>query len=393
VDLPIKSNYHEGLTGFEYFAGTRGARKGLTDKALKTADAGYLTRRLVDVAQGVLVREEDCGTKEGRDVYATDTTLLAKFADRIVGRVAARSVKKGRKVLVKAGELIDEEKARMIEKAGVEKVTLRSPLACQTKHGICAKCYGLDLASLEMVKIGTPVGIAAAQSIGEPGTQLTMRTFHLGGVVGRDITQGLPRVEEILEARTPKRYVAVQAVDPGAEPEMVEYEVDPVAEIVVETGDLVAPGDPLTSGYLDLSRLLETVGIGETQRYIINEIQKVYASQGVLLNDKHLEVIVKRMFAKVKIIKPGDTDFLPGELVSRHIFEEANRKIAKGGEKAVGKTVLLGITRASLETDSFLAAASFMETTRVLTEAAISGKVDRLRGLKENVILGRLIEG
>ncbi len=409
VDLPIKSNYHEGLTGFEYFAGTRGARKGLTDKALKTADAGYLTRRLVDVAQNILVREEDCGTKEGRVVYAGDATLLASFADQIVGRVAAQTVKKGRTVLVKAGGLIDREKAQLIEESGLTKVTIRSPLTCRTRYGICSKCYGLDLAKLKMVKEGTPVGIAAAQSIGEPGTQLTMRTFHLGGVVGRDITQGLPRVEEILEARTPKGLsvmsdiagkveiveregkglVIVRAVEKGAEPAVAEYEVDPVAEILVGSGDLVAPGDPLTGGYLDLGRLLETVGIGETQRYIINEIQKVYASQGVSLNDKHLEVIVKQMFSRIKVVDPGVTDFLTGELIDRQEFEETNTKTSR--QKAVGEVVLLGITRASLETDSFLAAASFMETTRVLTEAAISGRVDPLRGLKENVILGRLI--
>jgi len=409
VDLPIKSNYHEGLTGFEYFAGTRGARKGLTDKALKTADAGYLTRRLVDVAQSILVREADCGTKEGRMVHLEDATLLASFADLIAGRVAAQTIKSGRKILVRAGELITQKKAQLVEESGLKKVAIRSPLTCQTKEGICSKCYGLDLANLEMVREGVPVGIAAAQSIGEPGTQLTMRTFHLGGVVGRDITQGLPRVEEVLEARVPKglammsdiagkvevveregkRLVIVRAVEKGAEPAAAEYEVDPVAEILVGSGDLVAPGDPLTGGYLDLGRLLATVGIAETQRYIINEIQKVYASQGVSLNDKHLEVIVKQMFSKIKITDPGSTDLLIGELVSKRRFEEANAK--PKCQKAVGEVVLLGITRASLETDSFLAAASFMETTRVLTEAAISGKVDRLRGLKENVILGRLI--
>lgn len=412
VNLPIKSNYHEGLTGFEYFASSRGSRKGLTDKALKTADAGYLTRRLVDVAQDVVVREEDCGTEAGRFLHASDATALTDFATMVYGRTAAEDLKIGRKVVVKRNELIGLAAAAQIAEAKIEKVFVRSPLTCQTRFGICAACYGMDLGSREVVKIGTPVGIVAAQSIGEPGTQLTLRTFHTGGVLGKDITQGLPRVEEVFEARTPKnlsvmteiagkveleeregkRFVRVVNTDPAGEVPFVEYEVDPVSEIMVAPGSLVAAGEPLTEGYLDLTELLQAVGLEETERYIINEIQRVYSTQGVSLNDKHLEVIVRQMFSKVRVESPGDTTFLAAEIVSRSQLEEANEGIiAAGGEPATAEVILLGITRSSLATDSFLAAASFMETTRVLTEAAATGKVDRLLGLKENVIIGRLI--
>jgi DNA-directed RNA polymerase subunit beta' len=414
VELPIRSNYREGLSGFEYFASARGGRKGVIDTALKTADAGYLTRRLVDVAQEVLVREEDCGTTEGLTLNHRDTTLLTSFAERLVGRFAAQDVKAGRRVLVKKGGLITPEKAEKVEKeTAVEEVVLRSPLACQARYGICAKCYGVDLATQEVVQLGTPVGVMAAQSIGEPGTQLTLRTYHLGGIITtKDVTQGLPRVEEIFEARTPKetalmapfagrvkiveregkRILRLTASDKKAEEKEVEFTVEPAADLKVENGDLVAAGTPLTGGFLDPSEMLGSLGTPATQKYLLGEVQNVYASQGVYLADKHIEVIIRQMFGKVQIDSPGDTQLLPGEIVSRFVFEEENEgMIAAGREPATAKMVVLGITRASLETDSFLAAASFINTTRVLTEAAASGKVDRLLGLKENVIIGRLI--
>jgi len=412
VELPTLSNYREGLSVFEYFSGSRGARKGLTDKALKTADAGYLTRRLVDVAQDMIIREDDCGTTEGRVISAKDTLILSTLSDRIRGRVLAKDVKSGKKVIVKAGELITDELAKKIEEAKVKTVTIRSALNCRSRYGICAKCYGVDLATNKMVVMGTPVGVAAAQSIGEPGTQLTLRTFHFGGVIGRDITQGLPRVEEVFEARTPKnlslmseisgqvkvydskgdRRIVITALEKDADPHEVTYEIDPISEILVTTGDLVSAGDRLTHGYLDLSELLATVGVADTEKYIINEVQQVYSSQGVTLNDKHLEVIVRQMFSKVRIVDQGDTQFLKDEVVSAPRFQGENEIVlAQGGNPATAEVILLGITRASLETDSFLAAASFQETSRVLTEAAVSGKVDKLMGLKENVIIGRLI--
>jgi len=413
VELPIRSNYREGLTGFEYFTSARGGRKGMIDTALKTADAGYLTRRLVDVAQDVLVREEDCGTSEGLELKRGEGTLLASFEERLVGRVAARDVRDGQKIIVRKGEVITEELAQRIAQSRVESVLLRSPMTCKTRYGVCAKCYGYDLASQEMVKVGTPVGIIAAQSIGEPGTQLTLRTRHVGGIItAKDVTQGLPRVEEIFEARTPKdlalmspidgrvslveregkRILRILPVDKKAEVSEVEFEVRPGSELRVADGDLVAAGTPLTEGFLDLSEMLASLGREATQKYILSEVQKVYASQGVNLADKHIEVIIRQMFNKVKIDSPGDTSLLPGEIVSRYTLEEENEKaLREKKEPATAHLVVLGITKAALETGSFLAAASFINTTRVLTEAAISGKVDRLLGLKENVIIGRLI--
>lgn len=412
IELPILGNYKEGLSGVEYFTSSRGARKGLADRALKTADSGYLTRRLVDVAQDVLVRTEDCGTTLGRAVKAADKTILASFADRIAGRFSAVDVKHEGKTLVEAGELITSVIAKKIEESGVAEVSIRSVLTCEAKHGICSKCYGVDLMTREVVKVGTAVGVAAAQSIGEPGTQLTMRTFHAGGIAGKDITQGLPRVEELFEARTPKdlsimseitgkvrvnnvdgeRSVTVVATDNLSEMPEVTYSVDPVSEILVKDGDIVAQGEPITSGHLDLSDLLRTVGVQATQKYIIDEVQNVYSSQGAMLNDKHLEVMVRQMFNRVKCETSGDTVFLPGEIVTKYTFEEENnRVIAEGGEPATAELTLLGITRASLETESFLSAASFIQTSSELTDAAASGKVDRLLGLKENIIIGRLI--
>ena len=415
VELPIRSNYVEGLTGFEYFASARGARKGLVDTALKTADAGYLTRRLIDVAQDVIIRTDDCGTLDGIDIVRGEEHLLTSFADRLYGRVLAEDVldpKSSKKVLVVRGTIIRDEALSTIDSSGVKKVKVRSALTCEAKFGICSLCYGLDLSTRGLAAMGSPAGIIAAQSIGEPGTQLTLRTRHTGGIAtSKDVTQGLPRVEELFEARTPKFLGVISEVDGKVRIEEFEskkriiveaeknsgqedraYDVDPIAELKVKDGDLVAVGTQLTEGYLDLVSVMRTLGIEDASKYIISEIQKVYSSQGVTLNDKHIEVIVRQMFSKVRIESSGDSRFLPGELVSRFSFQEENEKIlAKEGEPALGEVILLGITKSSLETDSFLAAASFMETTRVLTEASISGRVDRLLGLKENVIIGRLI--
>ncbi|RJR27452.1 DNA-directed RNA polymerase subunit beta' [candidate division WWE3 bacterium] len=412
VEMPILGNYKYGLSALEYFVGARGARKGLVDKGLKTADAGYLTRRLVDVVQDVLVRDIDCGTERGRSIKVGEGTMLQTFAERMIGRILAEDVKDGRKVLVKRNTILSRSDIESIEKAGVPYIIVRSPLHCETRRGICAYCYGNDLMTGKIVGLGTAVGVAAAQSIGEPGTQLTMRTFHTGGIAGKDITQGLPRVEELVEARSPKflstmseitgtvkiiqngdeRKILVTAADPTEEIQVAEYYVDPVAEIVVEDEQIVARGDRLTAGHLDLTDLLRTVGVDETKKYIIDEVQKVYASQGVALNDKHIEVIVKQMFNHVKIEDQGDTKFMAGEIVTKAAFEEENEEVlAGGGTPATAKLTLLGITKASLNTDSFLAAASFIQTSNVLTDAAASGKVDNLLGLKENVIIGREI--
>jgi len=397
VKLPIRSNYREGLTDVEYFSSARGGRKGMIDTALKTADAGYLTRRLADVAQEVVVREEDCGTTEGLELKKGEGTLLTSFEQRLVGRTAATDIKVGRKILVRANDLITAAAAAEIAKQDVETVRVRSPMTCRTHHGVCAKCYGLDLATYGVVKVGTPVGIIAAQSIGEPGTQLTLRTRHVGGIVtAKDVTQGLPRVEEIFEARTPKdlglmspvagRVKLVEKDDRRwLRINEVDLEIEPTAELKVADGDLVGVGTPLTSGFLDPEKVMEQLGIEAARNYILDEVQKVYSSQGVGLADKHIEVIIRQMLSKVRIETPGESGFLPGEIVSRDLFEEAADK------KARAETILLGITKAALETDSWLAAASFIETTRVLTEAAASGKVDKLLGLKENVIIGRLI--
>ncbi len=412
VEMPIIGNFKYGLSALEYFVGARGARKGLVDKGLKTADAGYLTRRLVDVSQDVLIREHDCNTEKGRKLKVGEGTILQSFADRITGRVLAVDVKEGKKVLFKRNTILTRSNIDDIVKSGIGYIYARSPLHCETRRGMCAMCYGTDLMTGSLVGMGTAVGVQAAQSIGEPGTQLTMRTFHTGGIVGKDITQGLPRVEELVEARSPKfmstmteipgrarvirngdeRKVIVEALDLNEDPPMVEYMVDPVSEIVVEDGQLVARGDKLTAGNLDLTELLRTVGVDETKKYIIEEVQRVYASQGVALNDKHIEVIVKQMFNHVRIEESGDTNFMAGELATKATFEEQNEEvIAGGGTPATAKLTLLGITKASLNTDSFLSAASFIQTSNILTDAAASGKVDNLLGLKENVIIGRLI--
>ncbi|MEX1335247.1 MAG: DNA-directed RNA polymerase subunit beta', partial [Candidatus Limnocylindrales bacterium] len=486
IEVPVRSNFREGMTVLEYFISTHGARKGLADTALRTADSGYLTRRLVDVAQDVITRDEDCGTQEGTWITRSETEEFAgsepdAFWRRLVGRFAAGPVSKpgARKKdqpIVEAGELITEGIAREIDAAGteddrIEAVLVRSALTCQSRLGVCRTCYGRNLATRELVEVGEAVGIIAAQSIGEPGTQLTMRTFHTGGVAGTDITAGLPRVEELFEARMPKgkaeishidgtveilegedgtrkvkvtsreafdvpiklskkheRLVAdgdaievdqliarlekkndeveeVRAPDSGVVTltdeglkiggeDVVEreYAIAHNAKLMVEDGHQIRAGDPITEGPINPQEYLETRGRDAVQRYLVKEVQKVYRSQGVTINDKHIEIIVRQMLRKVRIDQPGDTEQLPFELVDRFDFEDINERVlAEGGEPATAETVLLGVTKASLNTSSFLAAASFQETTRVLTEAAINGAKDDLVGLKENVIIGKLI--
>ncbi|MCL2679178.1 MAG: DNA-directed RNA polymerase subunit beta' [Dehalococcoidia bacterium] len=478
IDFPIKSSLREGLSTLEYFISTHGARKGLADTALRTSGSGYLTRRLVDVTQDVIVRDVDCGDTIGTWIdKPPENSMFPDFSERIVGRLAASPIADPRsgEVIVDCNEEIDEVVAAKIIEAGIKRAHVRSPLSCQSKHGICQKCYGRDLARGKTIEMYTAVGIVAAQSIGEPGTQLTLRTFHTGGVVGLDITSGLPRVEELFEARTPKaqaiiseidgvadviesedgRWITVSSseiftdeytlpngwhvqvkdgsrVEPGAvlaspgtdneggeeivaeplvarvagevqiengklvirygESDERRYVVPAATNIRVVTGDLIKAGQQLTDGSINPQDVLAVLGKDAVQRYLVDEVQKVYCSQGVHINDKHIEVIVRQMLSRVRIESQGDTDFIPRELVDRYRFEEDNAKmLVEGGEPATAQTVLMGITRASLSTKSWLAAASFQETTRVLTEAAIHGKVDRLSGLKENVIIGKLI--
>ncbi|MFV1917287.1 MAG: DNA-directed RNA polymerase subunit beta' [Patescibacteria group bacterium] len=410
VELPIKSNFREGLSVFEYVTSSRGSRKGLTDTALKTADAGYLTRRLVDVAHDVLIRMEDCGTKKG--ITIEKKVRSDKFLARIAGRVVAKDIKdtKG-KLLIRLGGIIDEEAVEKIEKMEVERAVVRSPLFCAARYGMCAKCYGLDMSDKKMVGIGTPVGVIAAQSIGEPGTQLTLKTKHSGGIVGLDVTQGLPRVEELFEARTPKILaplaeipgkVSVEETEGGwkvmitsvqTKPkEEREYIIPKTIKLAVEDKQLVDAGTPLASGSLDIKEILSIKGLNAAQEYLVEEIQMVYESQGIPIHDKHSEVIVRKMSDEVRIVTPGDTPLLPGELVDKASFEEENEKVlAAGGEPASAQQVVLGITRRALFTESWLSAASFEQTTDVLTNAALLGKEDKLIGLKENVIIGRLI--
>ena len=410
VDLPIKSNFREGLSVFEYVTSSRGSRKGLTDTAIKTADAGYLTRRLVDVAHDVIIREEDCGTKEGCLIKKEVRPQV--FTQRIIGRVVAKDIiGKGKTVLVAAGEIIDEEMSRKIDGAGVTEVTVRSPLSCQSRYGMCAKCYGWDLGTKSMVEIGVPVGVVAAQSIGEPGTQLTLRTkYSAGAVTAVDVTQGLPRVEELVESRIPKVVSAMSEINgkvrvaeseegwkvtvtsKGTPKEEKEYIIPKTLVLVVEDGQLIDAGTVLAKGPLDLKDILSIKGLRAAQEYLVTEIQKVYESQGIPINDRHFEVIARKMSDEVRIVTTGDTQFLPGELASRASFEEENEKVlVAGGEPASAQQVILGITRRSLYTDSWLSAASFEQTTDVLTEASLLGREDKLIGLKENVIIGRLI--
>jgi DNA-directed RNA polymerase subunit beta' len=474
IDLPIKANFSEGLTVLEYFISTHGARKGLADTALRTADSGYLTRRLVDVAQDVIVRTEDCGTTSG--IWVTDISeeraLTEPLFERVAGRVAAAAVldPKTQEILVKEGTEITDIQARHLIHAGVAQVKVRSVLTCQAREGVCRLCYGRNLATGKLVEIGEAVGVIAAQSIGEPGTQLTMRTFHTGGVAGTDITQGLPRVEELFEARIPKGksiiseidgeveiirteiarkvkvtsrdvydipYILTEKMQPliesgatvqegqeiarGAsedgtekviqsrasgvarvernqivirsmDEEWREYPIPHGSRVNVQSGQKIKAGQQITEGSISPQELLHILGREAVQTYLVEEVQKVYRSQGVDINDKHIEVIIRQMMRKVRVDTAGDTDLLPGEIVSQWEYEEANAKVlAEGGDPSVAQTVLLGLIKAALNTASWLSAASFQETTRVLTEAAISGKVDRLRGLKENVIIGKLI--
>jgi len=482
IDFPIKSSLREGLSVLEYFISTHGARKGLADTALRTSESGYLTRRLIDVAQDVIIRQEDCGTTEGIWISEPqERELLPSLAERITGRLAASEAVNPNtgKTIVNRNEEIDEQKAKKIIAAGITKVHVRSPLTCQSRQGACQRCYSRDLARGHLVDLNTAVGIIAAQSIGEPGTQLTLRTFHTGGVVGLDITSGLPRVEELFEARPPKAQAIIseingvaeviqseegkkikitssevfrdeyslppgwqvmvdngQWVDIGAvlaspseaeatpestalttetqpilarvtgevviedgqlsikyeEEEVREYVIPAATHIRVQDGDIIKAGQQLTDGSINPQDILHILGKEAVQRYLVDEVQKVYRSQGVNINDKHIEIIVHQMLTKVCIDSSGDTELVPGEMIDRFRYEDINAKVlAEGGEPATAHIVLLGITRASLNTDSWLAAASFQETTRVLTEASVCGKIDRLSGLKENVIIGKLI--
>ncbi len=412
IDIPIKANFREGLTVLEYFISTHGARKGLADTALKTADSGYLTRRLVDVVQDVIVREDDCGTGQsiGLSEFLDNEEVLEDAVNRLIGRYTMEPVyhPETGEVLIEGNTLITEEMTRQIVELDITEVRFRSVLTCKTRHGVCVKCYGRDLASGKIVDVGEAVGIIAAQSIGEPGTQLTMRTFHTGGVAGDDITQGLPRVEELFEARKPKGQSIIAEI--AGEVEVIEtrykreirlnsehgesrvYPIPYGARIKAETGSTVAAGDELTEGSINPHELLKVKGVRGVQLYLLKEVQWVYKMQGVDINDKHIEIIVRQMLKKVKVDDPGDTELLPGGMLDSYVFENLNKEIEEnGGRPAVARALLLGITKTSLATESFLSAASFQETTRVLTEASIKGRQDQLLGLKENVIIGKLI--
>jgi DNA-directed RNA polymerase subunit beta' len=415
MEIPVISNFREGLSVLEMFMSTHGARKGMTDTALKTANSGYLTRRLVDVAQDVIVREEDCGTDRGLEVSAITegTDMIEPLFDRLVGRYTQKTVKDPStgEVIVPRGVLMDEDMAQKIVDAGVQTVTIRSAFTCNTKHGVCKKCYGRNLATGEEVEIGEAVGTVAAQSIGEPGTQLTMRNFHTGGVAGGDdITQGLPRVQEIVEARNPKGLAVISEVDgtitaidenPAEHTKEITvegkidsrtYSVPYTSSVAVAEGDVITRGSKLTQGSIDPKELIKITNVQTTENYLLAEVQRVYRMQGVDISDKHFEVMIRQMLRKIRVLDPGDTDVLPGELMDISQFTDHNRDtLIKGGVPATGRPVLLGITKASLETNSFLSAASFQETTRVLTDASIRGKNDPLLGLKENVIIGKLI--
>ena len=412
VEIPVKSNFREGLSVMEYFISSHGARKGLSDTALRTADSGYLTRRLVDVSQDVIVRDYDCGTTDTSEITAIreGNEVIEDLYDRIVGRYTIDPIVNPNtgEVIVEADTMILEDQAEQIVAAGIENVHIRTVLNCKTRHGVCSKCYGRNLATGKEVNIGEAIGIIAAQSIGEPGTQLTMRTFHTGGVAGGDITQGLPRVEELFEARKPKGLAVIAEIsgrveidETGKRKEIIvipnegERQVYTIAynsRLRVKQGQMVEAGDPLTQGSINPHDIVRVKGVDGVQEYIVKEVQRVYRMQGVDVNDKHIEVIVRQMLSKVKVEDPGDTDLLPGGYEDVLTFDRCNEEaIANGLRPATAKRVLLGITKASLATESFLSAASFQETTRVLTEAAIKGKEDHLIGLKENVILGKLI--
>ena len=406
IPRPIKANFREGLSVLEYFISTHGARKGLADTALRTADSGYLTRRLVDVSQDVIIREEDCGTERGFAVDIThedvETTAYA--------RTLASDVELNGKIVATAGEDLGDVKIAELVALGVEEVKIRSVLTCEARTGTCAKCYGRSLATGKLVDIGEAVGIIAAQSIGEPGTQLTMRTFHTGGVASAsDITQGLPRVVELFEARTPKGVAPISEatgrvtieetdkarkvlVTPDDGSEVVEYVVSRRSRLNVADGEHIEVGRKLTVGTEDPKEVLRILGVRSTQKHLVDEVQGVYKSQGVSIHAKHIEIIVRQMLRRITVLESGDTAMLPSDLVDRALFESENRRVvSEGGKPASGRPELMGITKASLATESWLSAASFQETTRVLTDAAINGRSDSLRGLKENVIIGKLI--
>lgn len=412
IELPIKASFREGLNVLEYFISTHGARKGLADTALRTADSGYLTRRLVDISQDVIIREEDCGTDQG--VWVSDiregNEIIESFKDRIVGRYLAQEIVNPEtgEVIIGKDEFITDAMATKAIKAGVKKAYIRTVSTCRSRYGICAKCYGANMATGEKSSIGEAVGIVAAQAIGEPGTQLTMRTFHTGGVAGADITQGLPRVEELFEARKPKGLATISEISgvvkisetkkkrevtvTSEDGEARTYQIPYGSRLKVSDGSVVEAGDELTEGSVNPHDILAIKGVDGVRSYLLSEVQKVYRIQGVEINDKHVEVIIRNMLRKIKIEDPGDTDLLPGGLVDMFEFEDENKRVEELGlKKATGKVALLGITKAALATDSFLSAASFQETTRVLTDAAIKGKIDPLVGLKENVIIGKLI--
>ena len=412
IELPIRASFREGLDVLEYFISTHGARKGNADTALKTADSGYLTRRLVDVSQDVIVREEDCGSTEG--IYVSEikegNEIIEGLKERLTGRYNAEDIidPNTGEVLVERDTYMEPEIADKICNAGIKSVKIRSVFTCKCKIGVCAKCYGMNMATAQKINIGEAVGIVAAQSIGEPGTQLTMRTFHTGGVAGADITQGLPRVEELFEARKPKGLAIVSEISGtvrveetkkkrtvfvmGADGDEVSYDIPFGSRLKVSDNDIVEAGDEITEGSVNPHDIMNIKGVDGARKYLLSEVQKVYRLQGVDINDKHLEVVIRQMTRKVKVSDSGDTDILPGTMIDMFDFEEENARVREfGGEEAKGEKALLGITKAALATDSFLSAASFQETTRVLTEAAIKGKIDPLVGLKENVIIGKLI--
>ena len=414
IELPIKSSFAEGFNVLEYFISTHGARKGTADTALRTSSAGYLTRRLIDVAHDVITLEEDCGDKKGLAVFKKDAEAIEQdFIFKLVGRMCLEEVEKNKKIIVKKGEIITWQQAKEISQEGVERAVIRSPLTCKSTRGVCQKCYGWDLSKNQLVKLGEAVGVMAAQAIGEPGTQLTLRTHHLGGVAGAgDITQGLPRIEEIFESRAPKgeavmslaegkvikideetRVITIEAPKTaGKKVPPIEYKIPSKIAILVSVGDEVKDNQPLSAGNLDLKKLYKSAGLEETQRYILKEVQRIYASQGVDIHDKHIEVIIQKMFSRMRIKEEGDGDWVKGEIVEWSVFQEEVERLKKlKKEPPISAQILLGISEVALASESFLSAASFQQTSRVLIKAALEGKEDKLRGLKENVIIGKLI--